>query len=177
MLGNACPANSNGAHVPSRRSCQAGYAGPAAAVATVLPTAAHSQRCLPCELKTEVVRRAGAHGRQAMHALRRLALRSSLQRLMFSDACPPNPNEDHVPSRCSCDLGYALIARCSCNAGYEALRQLSLISRAQVEIVCLVGARAGRLGRHCVGFHYGSFNSNSSSRCLPCELKQRSCAE
>jgi hypothetical protein len=107
MLGDACPANSNGAHVASRCSCHAGYAGTAAAVATVLSTAAHAQRCLPCELKTEVMCRAGAHGRQAMEALRRLALRSSLQRLMLRDACPANSNGDHVPSRCSCNAGYA----------------------------------------------------------------------
>ena len=60
---------------------------------------------------------------------------SSLQRLNLRDACPVNSNGDHLLSRCSGDAGYAVTTRCSCNAGFEALRQLSLISRAQMEIM------------------------------------------
>ena len=51
LLRGACPANSNGDHVPSRCSCSAGYAGTASAVTTLPSTAAHDQRCLPCEPK------------------------------------------------------------------------------------------------------------------------------
>ena len=51
MLRYACPANSDGDRVPSRCSCSAGWAGTASAVTTVLSTAAHAQRFLPCELK------------------------------------------------------------------------------------------------------------------------------
>ena len=138
MLRYACPANSNGAHMPSRCSCNAGYAGTASAVTTVLSTAAHAQRFLRCELKIEVMCRMGAHAMEAMQALRRLPLRSFLQRLRLRDACPANSNGDHVPSSCSCNTGYAGTA-------------------SAVTTVLSTAAHA--------------------QRCLPCELKLRSCAE
>ena len=116
-LGSACPANSNGTHVPSRCSCIAGYAGAASAVATVFSTAAQAHRCLPCELKKEVMCRGGAHAMQVVQALRRSPLRSFLQQLMLRDICPANSNGDHVPSRNSCKC--RLCRHCvSCHYGH-----------------------------------------------------------
>ena len=51
MLRDACVAKSSRDHVPGRCPCNTGYAGTAAAITTILSTAAHAQRCLPGELR------------------------------------------------------------------------------------------------------------------------------
>ena len=57
--------------------------------------------------QTKIMCLVGAHAMQAMQARRRLSLQSLLQQPMIRDACPANPNGDHVPSRFSCNAGYA----------------------------------------------------------------------
>ena len=89
----------------------------------------------------------GVHAVQAMQARRRLSLHSLLQQPMIRDACPANPNGNHVPSgaqamqamrvlrrlsplsalqqlmrRDACPAnsnGNHVPSRCSCDAGYS----------------------------------------------------------
>jgi hypothetical protein len=133
------------------------------------------------QTQMEIMRRVVAHAMQAMQALRRLSLRSFLQQLMLRQACPASSKGDHIPSRCSCNTGYA---------GTASAVTPVLSTAAHAGDACPANSKRNHVPSKCscnVGFAGtawavtlpcpGPFYSRSCSVCLPCELRWRSCAE
>ena len=164
--------------MPNGCSCNAGYAGIASVATTVLSTAAHAQRCLPCELKWRsraeqvlMQYRLCRHCvgcdygpfysssyselpalRPQMEIMRRvgahaLQAKHGLRRLSLRPLLQQLMLRDACPTISNGDL---VLSRCSCNAGYAG-------TASAVNTVLSTAVQA--------------------QRCLPCELKSRSCIE
>jgi hypothetical protein len=102
----ACTANSDGDHVPSACSCNAGC------TETVSSEKSSLQQLMPriaCPAKSNGDHVPGGCSCNAGYAGTVSAVTTSpFHNNSFSEiACPANSNADHVPSGCSCNAGYA----------------------------------------------------------------------